>query len=162
MNENVNGAKPKFVLSFQELLRGFAAPTKKNIASMKAISEEISDVLREACSMNARGAVDYGAKVIEISKDNTSATWSFSRLVETRPLLDIVRLSTARSSEAFEVVSAQNRELWELAQKVAIETTEPSKPASTGYCTRPPEPRLPAARAHRLEGVSARTDARSS
>jgi hypothetical protein len=53
--------------------------------------------------------------------------WSFSRLVETRSLLDIVRLSTARSREAFEVVSAQNRELWELAQKVAIETTEPVK-----------------------------------
>jgi hypothetical protein len=77
VNENVNGAKPKFVLSFQELLRGFAAPTKKNIASMKAISEEINDVLREACSMNARGAVDYGAKVIEISKDNARATLEF-------------------------------------------------------------------------------------
>ncbi|WP_247526388.1 hypothetical protein [Bradyrhizobium sp. 199] len=38
-----------------------------------------------------------------------------------------MRLSTARSREAFEVVSAQNRELWELAQKVAIETTEPVK-----------------------------------
>ncbi|MGY4594622.1 hypothetical protein ACVWXL_002368 [Bradyrhizobium sp. GM22.5] len=38
-----------------------------------------------------------------------------------------MHLSTARSREAFEVVSAQNRELWELAQKVAIETTEPIK-----------------------------------
>nr|WP_256467329.1 MULTISPECIES: phasin family protein [unclassified Bradyrhizobium] len=95
---------------------------------MKATSEEISDILREACSMNARGAVDYGAKVIEISKDNTRATLEFlSRLAETRSLLDIVHLSTARSREAFEVVSAQNRELWELAQKVAIETIEPIK-----------------------------------
>jgi phasin len=138
VNENTNGAKPRFdlpLLNFQELLRGFAeqgaAQTKKNIASMKATSEEISDILREACSMNARGAVDYGAKVIEISKDNTSATLEFlSRLAETRSLLDIVHLSTARSREAFEVVSAQNRELWELAQKVAIETTEPIK---TGF-----------------------------
>ena len=134
VNENTNGAKPRFdlpFLNFQELLRGFAegaAQTKKNIASMKATSEEISDILREACSMNARGAVDCGAKVIEISKDNTSATLEFlSRLAETRSLLDIVHLSTARSREAFEVVSAQNRELWDLAQKVAIETTEPIK-----------------------------------
>ncbi|MET4275878.1 MULTISPECIES: phasin family protein [unclassified Bradyrhizobium] len=134
VNENTNGANPRFdlpFLNFQELLRGFAegaAQTKKNIASMKATSEEISDILREACSMNARGAVDYGAKVIEISKDNTSATLEFlSRLAETRSLLDIVHLSTARSREAFEVVSAQNRELWDLAQKVAIETTEPIK-----------------------------------
>jgi phasin len=134
VNENTNGANPRFdlpFLNFQELLRGFAegaAQTKKNIASMKTTSEEISDILREACSMNTRGAVDYGAKVIEISKDNTSATLEFlSRLAETRSLLDIVHLSTARSREAFEVVSAQNRELWALAQKVAIETTEPIK-----------------------------------
>lgn len=138
MNESANGANPKLdlpLLNFQELFRGFAeqgaAQAKKNIERMKATSEEISDVLREACSMSARGAVDYGARVIEISKDNTSTTLEFlSQLAETRSLLDIVHLSTARSREAFEVVSAQNRELWELAQKVASETTEPIK---TGF-----------------------------
>ncbi|MDE5442444.1 phasin [Bradyrhizobium sp. CSA207] len=135
VNENTNGAKPRFdlpLLNFQELFRGFAeqgaAQAKKNIENMKAISEEISDVLREACSMNVKGTVDYGARAIEISKDNTSATLEFlSGLAETRSLVDIVHLSTARSREAFEVASAQNRELWELAQKVAIETTDPIK-----------------------------------
>lgn len=135
VNENANGAKPRFDLplfNFQELFRGFAgqgaAQAKQNIEKMKAASEEISDVLREACSMNAKGAADYGARVIEISKDNTSATLEFlSQLAETRSLLDIVQLSTTRSRKAFEVASAQNRELWELAQKVAIETTEPIK-----------------------------------
>lgn len=135
VNGNANGAKLRFdlpLLNFQELFRGFAeqgaAQAKKNIEKMKATSEEISDVLREACSMNVKGAVDYGARVIQISKDNTSANLEFfSQLAETRSLLDIVQLSTARSRKAFEVASAQNRELLELAQKVAIETTEPIK-----------------------------------
>lgn len=135
VNENANGAKPRFdlpVLNFQELFRGFAeqgaAQAKQNIEKMKATSEEISDVLRESCSMNVKGAVDYGARVIEISKDNTTAALDFlSQLAETRSLSDIVSLSTARSRKVFEVASAQNRELWGLAQKVAIETTEPIK-----------------------------------
>nr|WP_249810040.1 phasin [Bradyrhizobium sp. 139] len=119
-------------LNFQELFRGFAeqgaAQTRQNIEKMKATSEEFSDVLRESCSMNVKGAVDYSARVIEISKDNTSAALEFlSQLAEARSLLDIVHLSTARNRKAFEVVSAQNRELWELAQKVAVETTEPIK-----------------------------------
>ncbi|WP_245471101.1 phasin family protein [Bradyrhizobium genosp. SA-3] len=81
--------------------------------------------------MNVKGAVDYGARVIEISKHNTNATLEFfSRLAETRSLPEIVHLSTAQSREAFEAASAQNRELWELAQKVAIDTTEPIK---TGF-----------------------------
>lgn len=138
VNETANGAKPRFdlpLLNFQELFRGFAeqgaAQARKNIESMKATSEEISDVLREACSTNVKGAVDYSARILEISKDNTSATLEFlSRLAETRSLLDLVRLSTVQSREAFEAVSAQNRELWQLAQKVALDTTEPIK---TGF-----------------------------
>ncbi|UQR61010.1 MULTISPECIES: phasin family protein [Bradyrhizobium] len=138
VTENANGAKLRFelpLLNFQELFRGFAeqgaAQARKNIESMKSTSEEISDVLREACSMNVKGTIDYGARVIEISKNNTSATLEFfSRLAETRSLLDIVHLSTAQSREAFEAASVQNRELWALAQKVAIDTTEPIK---TGF-----------------------------
>lgn len=138
VNEIANGAKPGFdlpLLTFQEFFRGFAEQgatmARKNIESMKATSEEISDVLREACSMNVKGVAGYGARVMEISKDNTSASLEFlSRLAETRSLLDVVHLSTAQSREAFEAASAQNRELWKLAQQVAIDTTEPIK---TGF-----------------------------
>jgi hypothetical protein len=36
-------------------------------------------------------------------------------------------LSTTHSRKTFEAASAQNRELWDLAQKVATETAEPIK-----------------------------------
>ncbi|MFK4505775.1 phasin family protein [Bradyrhizobium daqingense] len=135
VNDIANGAKPRFdlpIMNFQEVFRDFAeqgaAMAKKHIESMKATSEEISDVLREACSMNVKGVVDYGARVMEMSKDNTSSSLEFlSRLAETRSLLDVVHLSTAQSREAFEVASTQNRELWQLAQRVAIDTTDPIK-----------------------------------
>jgi phasin len=94
----------------------------------KAASEDIARILREACSTNARGAADYGTKMIEISSTNTSSALEFlSRLADIRSLTDIVNLSTTQSRKSLEAASAQHRELWELAQKVATETAEPIK-----------------------------------
>jgi hypothetical protein len=42
-----------------------------------------------------------------------------------------VQLSTAQSRKNFEATSAQNKELWQLAQKVATETAEPIKKGLT-------------------------------
>jgi phasin len=95
---------------------------------MKAASEEIAEVLREACSTNAKGAGEYGAKVIEFSNTNASSTLEFlSQLADTKSLADVVNLSTTQSRRAIEAASAQNRELWEIARKVATDTAEPIK-----------------------------------
>jgi hypothetical protein len=39
---------------------------------MKAASGEMADVLRETYSTDAKGAADYGVKIIEISSVNTT------------------------------------------------------------------------------------------
>ncbi|WP_247383499.1 MULTISPECIES: phasin [unclassified Bradyrhizobium] len=145
VNGSTNGANPRFdlpLINLQEFFRNFAEQgttrAKDNIEKVKAASEEVSEVVREACFKSAESAADYGAKVIEISKHNTSATLEFmSQLAETRSLLDIVNLSATRSREAFEVATAQNRELWELAQKVATETTAPMKTSFNRLLHRP-------------------------
>jgi len=136
LNERANGtAKLRFDIPFfnvQGVFRGFAeqgaAQAKENFDKLRAASEEITEVLQEACSTNARGAADYGAKVIEISKINANSALEFlSQLADTRSLADVMNLSTSQSRKTFEAASAQNRELWELAQKVATETAEPIK-----------------------------------
>ena len=104
------------------------ARAKENFEKMKAASGEIADILREAYSTNAKGAADYGAKVIEISHANTSSAFDFlTHLTGTKSLSEVVQLSAAHSRKNFEATSAQNRELWELAQKVATESAEPIK-----------------------------------
>jgi phasin len=135
LNETNGTAKHKFDIPFfniQGMFGGFAeqgaARAKENFEKMKAASEEITEVLREACSTNAKGAADYGAKVIEISNTNTSSALEFlSQLAGMKSLADVVNLSTTQSRKAIEAASVQNRELWELAQKVATETAEPIK-----------------------------------
>ncbi len=106
---------------------------KESCEKMKAASGEIADILGEAYSTNTKGAADYGAKVIEISGVNTASAFDFfTNLMGTKSLSEIMQLSATQSRKNFEVASAQNKELWELVQKVAVETAEPIKKRFTG------------------------------
>jgi phasin family protein len=63
---------------------------------------------------------------MEISGANTNSAFDFlTKLMDTKSLSEIIQLSATQSRKNFEVMSAQNRELWELARKVASETAEP-------------------------------------
>jgi phasin len=105
---------------------------RDNCEKIKAASGEIADTLRETYSTNAKGAADYGVKVIEISGVNTNSAFDFlTHLMDTKSLSEIIKLSATQSRKNFEATSAQNRELWELAQKVATETAEPIKKSFT-------------------------------
>jgi phasin len=116
-------AMPKIFDGFAE--QG-AVRAKEGCDKMKATSDEIAGILREACSTNANGAAAYGAKVIEISNANTNLAFDFvARLMDIRSMSDVVSLSATQSRKAFEAASVQNRELWEITQQVATATAEP-------------------------------------
>src|ERR1700692_3336855 len=84
---------------------------RETCEKMKAASGEMADVLRETYSTNAKGAADYGTKVIEISGVNTNSVFDFlTNLMNTKSLSEIVKLSAAQSRENFNVASAQNKD----------------------------------------------------
>jgi phasin len=113
---------------FRGLAEQSVGRVKENCEKMKATSGEVTDNIREAYTCNAKGAADYGAKVIEISSINTQSALDFlTDLMATKSLSDIMSLSATQSRKNLEAASAQNKELWELAQRVATETTEPIK-----------------------------------
>jgi phasin len=113
---------------FQGLAEQSAARARENLEKMKAASGEISDLLKQAYSTNAQGTADYAAKVIEISSANTSSAFDFlTEFVGTKSLSEAIQLSAAHGRKSFEVNTAHNKELWELARKVATETAEPIK-----------------------------------
>jgi phasin len=105
-----------------------ALRARENCEKMKAASGEMADVLRQTYSTNAKGATDYGIKVIEISGVNTNSAFDFlTNLAGTKSLSEFIQLSAAQGRKNFEAASAQNKELWDLVQKVATETAEPIK-----------------------------------
>src|SRR5260370_12034784 len=106
-----------------------AERAKEHYEKMKAASGEIADMLREAYSTNARGAADYGAKVIEISSVNTTSAFDFlTHLMGTKSLSEIVQLSATHSRKNYETTSAQTHDLSQLAPKRPTQTTAPHKP----------------------------------
>jgi phasin len=121
---------PKTALSglFGELAEQGVARAQEGCEKMKAASGEMAEALRETYSSNARSASDYGLKVIEISNANTaSAIDFFVHLLGSKSVTDVLSLSAAQARKTFEAASSQNKELWELGQKLASETGEPIK-----------------------------------
>jgi phasin len=117
---------PKIALPsvFRELAELGLAPVRAGYKTIEAASEEMAEALRETYSGNARSATDYGLKVIEISNANTaSGIEFFAHLLSSKSVTDVFALSAAQAHKAFDAASAQNKELWELAQKLATETT---------------------------------------
>jgi phasin len=119
---------PRIALSgvLGELSEQGVAHAQQRCEKIKAASEEMSAALRETYSSNARSATDYGLKVIEISNANaTSAIDFFAHLLGSKSATDVFTLSAAQARKSFETASAQNKDLWELAQKLASEAGEP-------------------------------------
>jgi phasin len=111
---------------FGELAEQGVARAQEGCEKIKAASGEMMEALRETYSSNARSATDYGLRVIEISNANTaSAIDFFAHLLSGKSVTDAFTLSAAQARKAFDTASAQNKELWELARKLATETGEP-------------------------------------
>jgi phasin len=106
---------------------------KEGIEKTKIVADAINETLREAYSNNAKGTADYAARVIEFSGANTNAAFDFlAQLVSVKSPSEILQLSITHGRKSFEATTSQNRELWELARKVATETAEPLKKGIAG------------------------------
>jgi phasin len=113
-------------IAFGELAEQGVGRAQEGCEKIKAASAEMAEALRETYSSNAKGATDYGLKVLEISKDNAaSAIDFFSHLLGSKSVTEVLTLSATQARKVFDTASAQNKELWVLAQKLATETGEP-------------------------------------
>lgn len=121
-------SKMAFSGVFGELAGQGIARAQEGCEKIKAASGEMAEALRETCSSSARSANDYGLKFIEISNANTaSAIDFFAHLLGSKSVTDVLSLSAAQARKNFEAASVQNKELWELGQKLTAQTSEPIK-----------------------------------
>ena len=114
--------------AFDGIAEQNATRAKESIEKAKVAAGAINEVIREAYSNNAKCAADYAVKVIEFSAVNADATFDFlAQLVSVKSPSEAVQLSIVQGRKTFEATASQNRELWDLARKVATETAEPIK-----------------------------------
>ena len=126
---------PKFGPPNMEMPEAFREMTEKGVAhakdanaKAKAASEEAADLLQNSYATAAKGARDYNLKLIEIARTNTRAAFDYAHeLLGAKSPSEFIELSTAQMRKQFDVVSAQNKELYALAQGVATEVAVPLK-----------------------------------
>jgi phasin len=93
---------------------------------MRSAAETATDVIEETYATSTKGASDYGLKVINATRINTSAAFDFyAKLMTMKSFSDVVELATAHARKQFEAVTAQSKELAALTQKVTTETSKP-------------------------------------
>ena len=120
--------KVEMPAAFREFAERGVAQCKDTYEKMKAAAEEATDVLETTYSTAAKGASDYGLKMIEATRLNTNAAFDYAgELITAKTLSEVMELSSAHARKQFEALTQQGKELGALAQKVATETAEPIK-----------------------------------
>jgi phasin len=114
--------------AFRELAERSVAQARDGYERMKAVAEEATDVLEGTYATASRGATDYTLKAIEAARTNVNANFDFaSELATVKSLSEAVELTSAHARKQFDAFIEQSKELTALAQKVAVDTTEPLK-----------------------------------
>ena len=125
---NFEVPKMEIPAAFREFAEKSVSQAKENYEKMKTVAEEATDVLEDTYASASKGAADYGLKMIEASRVNTNAAFDFyTELMTVKSFSEVVELSTTHAKKQFETVTAQTKDLAALAQKVAVETSEPFK-----------------------------------
>ena len=120
---------PKYEMPKMEMPAEFREITDKGVASArdtcakaKVASEEAADLLKNTYATVANAATDYNLKLIEIFRTNTRAAFDHvHELLGVKSPSEFIELSTAHLRKQYDIVSAQNKDLYALSQKVATE-----------------------------------------
>jgi len=124
--------KMEFPAAFREFAEKGVAQCKENYEKVKGAAEDATDLLEETYATASKGCSSYGLKLIEVARANNNATFDLlGDLLKAKSYSEAVELSTGFMRSRFEAMTAQAKELSELAQKVAKDTSEPIKEGFT-------------------------------
>jgi hypothetical protein len=95
---------------------------------MKSASEKLATMAQGSYSAAAKESMDYGLKVMETAALNAQTALELANaLMKARTPSEIIEVSGAHARKQMELVVAQNRQLWGVAQKIATSMFAPIK-----------------------------------
>lgn len=114
--------------AFREIADQGTTQAKQAFEKTSAAAVEATDLIRNTYSMASKGAQDYNAKVLEFARTNTMAAFDFAtRLSGVKSPTEFLEFSAEHARQQFATLGEQAKELAALAQKVALQTSEPVK-----------------------------------
>ena len=125
--EKLKHEMPKFgsmeaPAAFREMADKGVAHAKDTYEKARATTGEAMDLLKDTYTNASKGATDYNLKVIEIAGTNANTALDYAHeLLGVKSPSEFVELSSAHARKQFEAMTAQAKELAEIAQKVTTE-----------------------------------------
>jgi phasin len=112
--------------TFRELADKGLAQAKDNYEKVKAVAEEATVLIEDGYATCAKGTTDFGLKVIEAARANANAAFDFAtEALTARSLSELIELTGAHTRRQVDAVLGQSKELAAIAQKMAVEATQP-------------------------------------
>jgi phasin len=103
---------------FREFAENSASQVRETFERMKSAAEAATDLIEETFATSTKLASDYGLKVIDATRVNTTAAFDFyAKLMTMESLSDVIEVATAHARKQSEAITAQSKELAALIQK---------------------------------------------
>ena len=121
-----------------EQMRAFAergvSQARDNYAKFKDAAETHNGTMEAVFTSASKGASAYSAKVMEFMKANSTSNLDFAQeLLGVKSPSEALELYTGHVRKQFETFTAQAKELAEIVQKMAAETSEPIKASASKF-----------------------------
>ncbi len=115
---------------FREFAEKAVAQAKTSFAKLKEAAEEATDAIEDTYETARAGLVELNEKSLDAAKVNSDAVYGFAKsLLAVKTFAEAIELQSTFVRQQFETISAQAKELQEVAGKVASEASKPAKDA---------------------------------
>lgn len=114
--------------TFRDFAEKAVAQAKAGYDKIREATEEATDALEDTYEAARAGLVEYSGKSIEAVKTNSNAALGHAKdLLGVKTFAEAIELQSTFVRQQYEAISAQAKELQELATKVAGEASKPAK-----------------------------------
>ncbi len=105
---------------------------RETYEKFKDAAQSSNQTIEAVYASATKGASDYSGRLLELARANTNAAFDVAeKLMAVKSPTEAFSIWTSYARGQFEALTSQTKELVELGQKVATETVEPIKTASS-------------------------------
>lgn len=116
--------------AFRDFAEKAVAKAKSSFAKLKEAAEEATDAIEDTYETARAGLVEINGKSIDAAKANSDAAYGFAKsLLAVKTFAEALELQSTFVRQQFEAISAQAKELQEVAARVAADSAKPTKDA---------------------------------
>jgi phasin len=118
--------------SIREFAEKGVSQARETYEKFKDVAQSSNETIEAVITSATKGAADYQGKLIAIARANANAAFDTAeKLVAVKSPSEVFSIWTSYARSQYEAFTSQSKELAELGQKVATETVEPIKAASS-------------------------------